>query len=757
MSARERVRLGQFLSRRDKDPDDPADLLAPGGVLDPDKSFLEINLPSDSVVASIRASLPEMDPPPLTEPGRHGLGPTPSLTPMAQADTQPSLATTPSPPPASQPSLATTPMPPPAGPIVVADPPRVPIAGSQPSQGLETGPAALPAPPAFAPEAVPAIALQAAPGGDPNATLPVMPPPTLSSPLVLPLQPPPDLGGQYAPGGALPPGTSPLDSLASADQRIITFLREVGGDQYAEHLGFPFGGQGDLALSPDLYAQHIDRVGQDLGKLAIHTGIQLALFLQNDKGRIWNPALIAPPPIAINFLSPALDIGLVMTPPVANRDIHKEMAEGTYSVDRITSGPPFVQAQAGIGGGSSGPLGALSDILGSGQPLVGALSQQTSIVDDPAGVTIGMPLVRAGLEQRNLHTSDTPYSEHAVPKMSDLVDAALDKKPSPFLTDDTKTVRYMVSSKRDPQKLAGMFEPERRKVTSAYEWRSKAGLARDKGKDFSNRLDAAAFPNGVIPAKVRGENDFGFAVSDSGRPPSVDDDDAYVPVSFTDLRPISGLKYRTVYFRPFNITLSEDLSPQWNKANFMGRTDAVATYMATARSFNIGFQLQAFSPEDVRTIYQKLHWLTSMVYPEYDRDLILKSGPVSRVRVGDVMNALGPEGTRGLPGIIESLNFDYSDSLWELKRDWKVPVGIKVTCGFTVLHDKPIGRGGLGKFGGIGSIKDGLYLPPSMADHGPVEGSRDFVQMDDNDRTFRSIGGDNSYTLENILFDDSEK
>ncbi len=762
MSARERVRLGQFLSRRLKDPDDPADFLAPGGVLDPEKSFLEINLPSDEVVPSVPAVVPRMPPPPLGTPAVHGLGATPPLTPTSLADPQPSLATVPAAPP--------------AGPIPVAEPPRTVVAAAQPFQGGGLGPSVLPGSPDFAhapngqlpempaPDHVP-NGVQPGPVDflpAPNGVQPAMPAPDHTGPSQLPAMPAPPIGSGYAPGGSLPAGRSPLDDLANADSRIIDVLRKMGGDQYAEHLGFPFGGQGDLALSPDLYAKHVGRLGADIGKIAVHTGIQLALFLQNNRGRIWNPLMMAPPPVAINYMSPALDVGLVMTPPAANRDIHREMAEGVYSVDRITPSPPFYDKQSGIGSGEGGGggLGAVASIVqavGGRTRLVGALSQASSIVDDPTQVPFFEPIVRAGLEQRNLYTSDRTYSEQGVNKVADLVDAVIDGKPHDLLTDDMKTTRYRVSSNREPQKLAKMFEPEKRSIVGRHEWRPKSGLAMDKGSPFLSRLDAAAFPNGVIPAKIRGENDFGFAVSDSGRPPSVDDDDAYVPLSFTDLRPITGLKYRTVYFRPFNITLSENFSPQWNKANFWGRTDAVATYMSTARSWNLGFMVQAFGPEDVRTIYQKLTWLTSMVYPEYDKDLIMKSGPVTRVRVGDVMNALGPEGTRGLPGIIENLDFDYSESLWELKRDWKVPVTVKISVAFTVLHDRPIGRGGLGKFGGIGSVKEGRYIPPSMQDGGPNSNSRDFVDMDQGENSFRPVGNANDYTLENIIFDDSEK
>jgi len=162
--------------------------------------------------------------------------------------------------------------------------------------------------------------------------------------------------------------------------------------------------------------------------------------------------------------------------------------------------------------------------------------------------------------------------------------------------------------------------------------------------------------------------------------------------------------------------LSEDFTPEWNKAPYFGRVDPVATYQGTGRNINLSFMIVSFGPEDVEMIYKKLNWLTSMVYPEYDKDLAYLSGPIVRLRVGDVINASGYGNNKGLPGIIDSLAFDYSDQIWELKKGLKVPRNVAVSMTFTVLHDMPVGIGAEGKFGGIGSIdSDGRYTTPGSA------------------------------------------
>ena len=224
-------------------------------------------------------------------------------------------------------------------------------------------------------------------------------------------------------------------------------------------------------------------------------------------------------------------------------------------------------------------------------------------------------------------------------------------------------------------------------------------------------LQDTAFANGIIPMRLKGDNKFGFRTFREGQGDKTTDDSVYLPLCFTDLRPI-GDTFRTVYFRPIIKSLNESLAAEWNKAQYHGRVDPVATYMSTTRTINLSFELIAFGPEDVKTIYQKLHWLSSMVYPEYDSNLNFRSGPVVRMRVGDVINAAGKEGSRGLSGIIESIDYDYSESIWELKENFKLPRSVKVSLAFTVLHDRPMGRGTEGMFGGLGSIKNGIFSVP---------------------------------------------
>ena len=71
---------------------------------------------------------------------------------------------------------------------------------------------------------------------------------------------------------------------------------------------------------------------------------------------------------------------------------------------------------------------------------------------------------------------------------------------------------------------------------------------------------------------------------------------------------------RSIYFRPFITSLTEDFSPEWNKQTFFGRSDQVVTYGTTVRSIFLTFELHAFAPEDIKIMYMKISGKMSFSY-----------------------------------------------------------------------------------------------------------------------------------------------
>lgn len=209
---------------------------------------------------------------------------------------------------------------------------------------------------------------------------------------------------------------------------------------------------------------------------------------------------------------------------------------------------------------------------------------------------------------------------------------------------------------------------------------------------FDNfELSTSAFVSQAANDTERGFFEVDASNDDRRTATTPTDDSTYVPLVFTDLRPIRGGRFRSVYFNPIITSLSQDFGPAWNMRNYFGRVDKVATYEATDRTIAIAFKIVTLSPQDLQLNYKKLAWLESMVYPMFDQGMQYFSGPVVRLRVGDIINAVGKEGNRGVSGVITRLSFDYSQATWELEKDRKMPREVDVSLAFHVLHDSPVG------------------------------------------------------------------
>ena len=243
---------------------------------------------------------------------------------------------------------------------------------------------------------------------------------------------------------------------------------------------------------------------------------------------------------------------------------------------------------------------------------------------------------------------------------------------------------------------------------------AKALAASSTVNAFRTKLAQSNALDGIIRVGVPGEEGDGVVLSSTHDPSIVvDDDDTRVPVSFTDLRkdPVRNA-YRTVYFRALNLEFNTSIAPEYSEASSFGRVDPMVGYQKTVRTHNVSFEVQAFAPEDLERMYNKMTWLSSMCYPSYGSDALLRSGPVIRLRIGDVIaTELG-----GVPGVIRSLDFNFDGALWELKRGMKVPRSYKVSVGFLALHDAPIGL--------LNGVFGGLSLPSAGGD---AQGDRNFA------------------------------
>lgn len=309
--------------------------------------------------------------------------------------------------------------------------------------------------------------------------------------------------------------------------------------------------------------------------------------------------------------------------------------------------------------------------------------QAREVARQPESVVEGIDVPIQPDSQQNPYSELQPSDEGQISSMGRMVRLSMDGSSGAELQ---RTVEAGVQVNRlDP---TGFFTAGRGGPRTVF----KRELVQRKPYDAAtSRLAGAAGTHGIVPSSFPRELSDGTFETDSDNPSNdptgLHDDEAYVPLCFTDLRPKANGKFRTVYFRPFGLNFSVAVSPEFEEDIAFGRTDPVVGYTRTVKSYDVSFECHAFTPEDLRSIHQKLFWLQSMAYPSYTADGLLQSGPVLRMRVGDVIAS----GKKGASGILRSLTFDHADAIWELESGAKVTRDVQVSLSFLALHDGPVG------------------------------------------------------------------
>lgn len=504
-----------------------------------------------------------------------------------------------------------------------------------------------------------------------------------------------------APNAQLSVANDIQKKLHSVDAGINKILDAIGGEKFAR---FPTASGGN-AGNPEITLKMLKLIGKSLGTTGIASFLaeQQMLAIQN----VYTPKVYDP----LYFINRTIP-GLHKERPLGLLQQFVDQKPGEYEKTIIADDNARMNSHLRVSlPNLSVKYETAIDRVGPHQitnqmspRYAGADSQDDAllpkeIVQNPfqVGALPGQKILDVGLKLRNSNDPNLKYEDSPLADINQIVDNIIDGKST--APDDLK----IGNIKRKKFNALSLFQKNNEKL--GYVPKADKDIRKADTSFKNNVFTRSSFPNGNIPASFEKEDDYSSYLIKSGESitSKLDDDEAYIPLSISDMRPIGGPdgQIRVVYFRPLNTSLQENLAPQWQSDSYFGRTDPVAIYKNTARTFNLSFECHAFYAEDVKAIYEKLNWLSSMVYPMYDYENIIKAGPVCRIRFGDVLK--GRNGL-GLPGFISNLDFDYSDSIWELKKGSKVPRSVKVSLSFTVLHDMPIGRREDGKFGGIGKF-----------------------------------------------------
>lgn len=182
-----------------------------------------------------------------------------------------------------------------------------------------------------------------------------------------------------------------------------------------------------------------------------------------------------------------------------------------------------------------------------------------------------------------------------------------------------------------------------------------------EGKSLVTRFEIDTKSDGVNKLKVGEEND----------------DIDVAPLKF---KSIAGGK--TVQFRPTISGLSETLSPSWDSNKFVGNPFSYHTYSGIERSISFNFKVFSLNLDEHKIAWDKLNFLTGLVYPQYYFDNSSVAPPFIQFTLGDLY--------KNKYSFIDSLSYTFDDTTpWEIdEKGYRLPTMISVSVGLKFLESR---------------------------------------------------------------------
>jgi len=120
-------------------------------------------------------------------------------------------------------------------------------------------------------------------------------------------------------------------------------------------------------------------------------------------------------------------------------------------------------------------------------------------------------------------------------------------------------------------------------------------------------------------------------------------------------------KSNFINFRAFLTGYNDNHSAEWSPKRYAGRGENFYTYQGFERQVGFNFKVAAQSKEEMRPLYNKLNYLVSTLYPNYN-DMGAMRGNIVKLTIGDLFYRC--------PGILTSLNLTVDDNYpWEIAFD----------------------------------------------------------------------------------------
>jgi hypothetical protein len=152
-------------------------------------------------------------------------------------------------------------------------------------------------------------------------------------------------------------------------------------------------------------------------------------------------------------------------------------------------------------------------------------------------------------------------------------------------------------------------------------------------------------------------------------------------LSNDDTKKSTALLFRALLSNGFTDNNAAVLTP----LRYMGRGEEFFTYQGFTRDISFSFKIAALSRDELRPLYNKLNYLISQVYPDYQGTSGIMRAPIVKVTLGDYLYRV--------PGFLQSVNVTVDNSTsWEINLEestnvQELPHVLEVAITFKPIHD----------------------------------------------------------------------
>jgi hypothetical protein len=143
-----------------------------------------------------------------------------------------------------------------------------------------------------------------------------------------------------------------------------------------------------------------------------------------------------------------------------------------------------------------------------------------------------------------------------------------------------------------------------------------------------------------------------------------------------------------IYFRGYVTGITENVSPSFSSANYIGRSEPVYMYERAERDISFSLKVYPANFTEQKIMYDKMDKLTSLAYPEYAQDVDNDSLTRMKPPFTELYMAHIGKRDRGQFGFIKSISYTVNE-----QGDWDalrvLPRYFDMAISYQILSKKP--------------------------------------------------------------------